>query len=146
MKINSIFLISILVCISCLSIKCIHEEAALTQGFYYPENLYPNCEYYGRVDIWGAISEVKKRRIDIIVENKDKKIFLKDTLNIIGKEVNAYVNWSNFDKIKIVFWEGPSMRKIDYEIKQDSIPILRIVNYLYNTELHKFYRAVNNAN
>lgn len=117
---------------------------SLAQSFFYPENTgktYTDWKYYGQIDIWDTRLEKKPRKIDLAIQDRNKKSILKGTLNITGKEVNAAVFWTEFEKIKIDFYEGLALPVSQYKsLKQDKI--IREVIYQFDSNTGKFKRSV----
>jgi len=134
----------ILNCFLYVFIGCnIKRGFSLTQSFFYPEGTgksYIDWQYYGQIDFWDTRLEVKSRKVDLVVHDRKKKVVLKDVINITCKEGNAYITWHDFERINIIFYDGPSMLHDDFEKKKDSVKILRELVYVFNCEKGKFQR------
>jgi hypothetical protein len=126
-----------------VSAICIRENAVFTQYFSYPPNSQPhenNWLYFGQVFFEETSLEKTKRNIGVTVKDRQEKYILKDTISVTGKQINAYVTWHDFEQIKIVFYDGPSMRHDDFENKKESVKILKEITYVFNKDKGIFQR------
>jgi hypothetical protein len=139
----SLLMIS-LIGISCLScIACMKERVVVTQAFSFPVNSQPennNWEYFGQINMEEPTLEKTERKLDILVQDRKDKFILKDTLKVTGKKVNAAVFWTEFEKIKIDFYEGKALPTSQFStLAADRI--IREVFYLYDKDSSKFKRT-----
>jgi hypothetical protein len=125
-----------------LLLNCYCENVYDTQLFYFPVGckLDDNWEYLGTVTAWGNRKENREQQIDVIVIDRTDKKMLQDKVTLIGKSIDSKISWTEFDRIKISFFEQGDMDTLIWRYKIENRKFLKEVNYYFDDSKKKFKR------
>jgi hypothetical protein len=78
----------------------------------YPPEIAPHedgwsylCQVTTLAEHYGPVSQRGPKKIEILIKDKNDKIFLEDQLQVVSASIDPQISWSRFENIQILILE-----------------------------------------